>query len=90
LKDESICQQPRLIRLPFGPAGTAEIWGANELGDVVDIAIGNASSMSTEFLGESRIALRQVWKEECGILSDQERCDLSDVLKQLDTVMERR
>ncbi len=64
--------------------------GANALGDVVGIAIGNASSMSTEFLGESRIALRQVWKEDCGILGDQERCDLSDVLKQLDTVMGRR
>jgi hypothetical protein len=61
--------------------------GANALRDVVGIAIGNASSMGTEFLGESRIALRQVWKEERGILSDQERRDLSDVLKQLDAVM---
>ncbi len=49
-----------------------------------------ASNISTEFLGESRIALRRVLKEEDGILTVQERADLSDVLKQLDEALDRR
>jgi len=48
------------------------------------------SNMTTEFLGESRIALRRVLKEEDGILLVGERSDLSDVLRQLDDAFDRR
>jgi hypothetical protein len=48
-----------------------------------------AGNMSTEFLGESRIALRRVSKEEGGVLTVQERAALSDVLKQLDEALDR-
>jgi hypothetical protein len=44
---------------------------------------------ATEFLGESRIALRHVLAEENGILSQVER-DLLDALKQLDEAFDRR
>ena len=62
----------------------------NELNEAVIFASQQASSMSTEFLGESRIALRRVLKEEDGILTVQERNDLSDVLRQLDDALDKR
>jgi hypothetical protein len=48
------------------------------------------SNISTEFLGESRIALSRVLKEEDGFLTVQERADLMDVLRQLDEAFDRR
>ena len=65
--------------------------GSDELSDTVDRARRcSASNISTEFLGESRITLRRVSMEEKGILSDQEREDLSGILKQLDASLDRR
>jgi len=45
---------------------------------------------ATEFLGESRIALRRVLAEENGILSQAERAELQDVLGQLDVALDGR
>jgi hypothetical protein len=45
---------------------------------------------ATEFLGESRIALRRVLAEENGILSPIERADRQDVLRQLDAALDGR
>lgn len=45
---------------------------------------------ATEFLGESRIALKRVLAEENGILNQAERADLQDVLRQLDEAFARR
>lgn len=64
--------------------------GVASLSEAVDIASGQASSSSTEFLGESRIALRRVAAEEQGVLSDQQRSDLMDVLKQIDSAFHNR
>ena len=47
----------------------------NELSEAVVFAGRQVSGMSTEFLGESRIALRRVLKEENGVLSSQECAD---------------
>lgn len=63
--------------------------GETTLSEAVLFAAGQASSLSTEFLGESRIALRQVSNEENGVLTKQERADLSSVLKQLDEALPR-
>jgi hypothetical protein len=54
------------------------------LSDAVDFAIAQASSSSTEFLGETRIALRRILSEENGSLTAQERSDVLDALAQLD------
>ena len=62
--------------------------GLASLSEAVAFAIGAASSLSTEFLGESRIALRRVLEEGKGALAAQERSDLIDVLKQLDQVLD--
>ncbi len=62
----------------------------DELSEAVTFAGQQASGMSTEFLGESRIALRRVLKEEDGVLTVRERADLVDVLKQLDESLDRR
>ncbi|HEX3627106.1 MAG TPA: hypothetical protein VH280_16980 [Verrucomicrobiae bacterium] len=62
-----------------------------ELGEAVVFASRQAASnMNAEFLGESRIALRRVLKEEGGALTAQERADLLDVLTQLDKAFEAR
>jgi|HubBroStandDraft_2_1064218.scaffolds.fasta_scaffold608009_2 hypothetical protein len=63
----------------------------DELSEAVTFASRHASSnISTEFLGESRIALRRVLKEENEVLTVQGRADLSDVLKQLDEALDKR
>jgi hypothetical protein len=49
-----------------------------------------ASGMSAEFFGESRIVLRPVYRAEDGILTVQERNDLADVLNQLDDAFDKR
>jgi hypothetical protein len=64
--------------------------GSPELADIVTSASNQASALSTEFLGESRIALRRVWSRGAAILSDQAYADLLDVLKQLDTALDKR
>ncbi|HEV2330235.1 MAG TPA: hypothetical protein VGY56_15745, partial [Verrucomicrobiae bacterium] len=62
-----------------------------ELSDAVMFASGHvAGNIGTEFLGESRIALRRVLAEQDGILTVQELADLSDVLRQLDESLDRR
>jgi len=63
-----------------------KIHGAISLSEAVDFASGQASSSSTEFVGESRIALRKVMDEENGILSARQRSDLTDVLSQIDAI----
>ena len=64
--------------------------GSEELSETVAAASRHASSMSTEFLGESRTALEQVLKYENGLLTEQDRADLSDVLKQLGEALDKR
>jgi hypothetical protein len=64
--------------------------GSTALSEAVAFAIGNAASFSTEFLGESRIALKRVLSQENGILTGQERADLCNVLGQLDKALDRR
>jgi hypothetical protein len=63
---------------------------SDELSDVVIHASRHAADMSTEFLGEARIALRRVLKEGGGILDVSERNSLTDVIKQLDEALDNR
>lgn len=49
-----------------------------------------AGNMSTEFLGESRIALRQVLSKGKRVLTTPELADLTDVLRQIDTAFKKR
>lgn len=64
--------------------------GLRELSDSLLSATRQASGISTEFLGESRIALRHVLKRERGGLTDQERGDIQSILKQLDAALDKR
>ena len=64
--------------------------GATQLAEVVPAASRTALTIpSTEFLGESRLALRRVLNLDVGLLSESERSDLLDVLGQLDTSFRR-
>ncbi len=65
--------------------------GSAELSGAVDHArLCSASNITTEFLGESRIALRRVRDEEANALSAEHRADLLDVLRQLDQALDVR
>jgi len=62
--------------------------GLTQLSEVVDFAIAQASSgFPSEFLGESRIALRRIINEEHGDLTSEERATLADVLAQIDEAL---
>ena len=63
--------------------------GAIELSDFAANALGQAASMSTEFLGESRIALQRIIHEEKGALTASERADVGDALRQLAAALDR-
>jgi hypothetical protein len=71
-------------------AGDLRKLGSTDLADIVTTASNQASGMTTEFLGESRIALRQVRRRGRSILSEQACADLVDVLKQLDAALDKR
>ena len=71
-------------------AKTLEERDAGELSEAVSHASRMSPLMSTEFLGESRIALRNVLKKEHGLLTDQERDDVNDVLIQIDGAFDRK
>jgi hypothetical protein len=64
--------------------------GAAQLADLVGIAARFASGMSTEFLGEARIALLKVQADHDNGLNDLERQGLHQALAQLDRALDRR
>jgi hypothetical protein len=69
---------------------TLDARGAGELSRIVRAASQKASGIPvTEFLGESRIALRQVENEQ-NVLTENECRDLRDVLRQLEEAFSRR
>jgi hypothetical protein len=55
--------------------------GANLMADAVAAASRQASGLSTEFLGESRLALRKLVDSNLVALSDEDRVELGDVLE---------
>ncbi|MGA9966773.1 MAG: hypothetical protein WBQ10_16370 [Terriglobales bacterium] len=64
--------------------------GAVELSHIVLAASRTAAGIPvTEFLGESRIALQRV-KHEQNVLTESERLELLNVLRQLDEAFSRR
>lgn len=71
-------------------SATLEERDAKQLGEAVVHASKCSAGMSTEFLGESRIALRQVLKKGARVLTTQELDDVKDVLRQLDKALDER
>jgi hypothetical protein len=66
-------------------------YGSHGLSNDVAAAARTAATIPvTEFLGESRISLRRVLAEENGVLSQNERAEIQDVLQQLDASFDRR
>jgi hypothetical protein len=64
--------------------------GAKDLAEIIRRALGAAAGMSTEFLGESRIALRAVSQAKNNPLDQVERHRLAEAISQLDAAFERR
>ena len=64
--------------------------GAADLADLVQFATQQDSGMSTEFLGEARIALEQLLEKEQGILTATQRKEINNVIGQLGTALNGR
>ncbi|MFZ0307036.1 MAG: hypothetical protein WAL89_02595 [Candidatus Sulfotelmatobacter sp.] len=72
-------------------ASQLESRGAEVLSKDVSAAARTANAFpATEFLGESRIALRRVLAEENSFLSQIDLAELQDVLGQLDAALDSR
>lgn len=63
--------------------------GAESMAEVIAAAARQAAGLSTEFLGESRIALEKVLNSNQAIVSDAIRTEIADILKQLDVALDR-
>jgi len=64
--------------------------GANDLAEAVGKALRFAAGMTTEFLGESRIALSMVQHAKNNPLDQSERQLLAQVISELDAAFDRR
>jgi hypothetical protein len=63
--------------------------GAQQLAESVRFAARQGTGLSTEFLGESRIALRGVLGAENGILHAHEREELCGIIHQVEFALRR-
>jgi hypothetical protein len=63
--------------------------GSPQLAESVRFAARQGTGLSTEFLGESRIALRRVLDTESGALQMHERDELQGVISQIETSLRR-
>jgi hypothetical protein len=63
--------------------------GSQQLAEAVRSAARQGTGLSTEFLGESRIALRNVLVKENGILRGPERDELLGAISQIDSALRR-
>jgi hypothetical protein len=75
-----------LVRL----AASLQERGAAPMAEIIAAAARQGAGLSTEFLGESRIALEEVLNSNQAVLSDAIRIEMADVLKQLDMALNRR
>jgi hypothetical protein len=64
--------------------------GAFALGRLLANACAHAASMSVEFLGESRLALHNVLREAGAHLTNAERSEAEDVIRQIDSAFQGR
>jgi len=87
---KSLSNNAELYQYLLQLSSTLEERDAKKLGEAVAHASKCSAGMSTEFLGESRIALRQVLKRGWSVLTTQECDDVKDVLRQLDKALDER
>jgi hypothetical protein len=73
-----------------GLAATLQERGAESMAEDIAAAARQAAGLSTEFLGESRIALEKLLSSNQLRLSDAVRTEIADVLKQLDVALGRK
>jgi hypothetical protein len=84
-----LANNQELYNYLLGLSGILMERGSTVLANSVRGAARQASGMSTEFLGESRIALEHALSAEAGALNSQERKQLIDVISQLDKTLSR-
>jgi hypothetical protein len=87
---KSFSNNQHLLDYLLGLGSELKKRGLHELSELVVFASRQGSGLSTEFLGESRIALRQVLQRGSDALSKQELHDLQAALEQLDKALDER
>jgi hypothetical protein len=60
-----------------------------DLSEIIEFASTQAESSAAEFLGESRIALKEVLLKSGSILNEKEKIDLTGALAQIRNALER-
>ena len=70
--------------------GKLESCGAESLSATVLAASRQSASSSTEFLGESRLALMKVYQSSEMFLTNADRVEIQEVLQQISTALDRR
>ena len=61
-----------------------------QLSEIIESASQHVSTIpATEFIGESMLALKQILRKENGVLTDQEREDARNVLKQVEKTLKK-
>jgi len=60
-----------------------------DLSEKIKFASAQAASSATEFLGESRIALKEVLLNASSVLNEKEKIDLASALAQIGNALER-
>lgn len=72
-------------------ASRLEVLGSEALSKDVAMAARTVNTFpATELLGESRIVLRHVLAEENGLLSQTDRAEVQNVLRQVDAAFDQR
>ena len=71
-------------------ASLLESRNAQVLARAVHFAIAQSSASSTEFLGESRIALKKVSTDGSAFLSPEEQNDLASAVEQIEGAFRKR
>lgn len=79
-----------LYDLLIGLALELRARGATGLAEAIDFATGQAGTSITEFVGESRIALRRVAAESEDVLSASESEHIREVIQQIDSRFQDR
>jgi mannose/cellobiose epimerase-like protein (N-acyl-D-glucosamine 2-epimerase family) len=87
---KQLSSNAEMHRFLLGIEAALKRQGWLDLAEVVSFASRHAAGMSTEFLGEARIALREVFSRGANFLDEEDRRNVAVVLKQLDEALDRR
>jgi len=85
-----LANKQELFDYLIGLAASLRERGAESMAAIITIASKHAAGPTTEFLGESRIALRKLVDLDLAVLSEQDKSEVAGVVNQLNAALDRR